>query len=174
MSAPPGRPDRTDKRLMSIPVPTEIDQDIALDWLSYSLGLGEVQVISLIARELIAEHEGHAYVLVPEGVDAARLAQPRHRSIQRLGHTAITQRSHSRASRLFGLGAVRRAVLSRRRSAAGQRDCEGRRASGGRAGRRRKPQSGELARRPLGVQCRGRSESRPSGRLAHSGRRPRL
>jgi hypothetical protein len=62
---------------MSLPVPTEIDKTIALDWLRYSLGLGEVQVVSLAARELIEKHDGHAYTLAPDGVDPARLAKPR-------------------------------------------------------------------------------------------------
>ncbi len=62
---------------MNLPVPTDIDQKVALDWLCYSLGLGEVQVISRAAREFIEEHEGHAYTLAPEGVDPARLAKPR-------------------------------------------------------------------------------------------------
>lgn len=62
---------------MSDPVPTEVDQETAFDWLRYSLGLGEVQVISLPAREVIEDRRGHVYTLAPESVDPARLAKPR-------------------------------------------------------------------------------------------------
>lgn len=60
--------------MTSLPVPTEIDKTIALDWLRYSLGQGEV--ISPAALEFIAGHEGHGYALAPEGVDPALLANP--------------------------------------------------------------------------------------------------
>jgi hypothetical protein len=60
--------------MTDLPRPTEIDQTIALDWLRYSLGQGEV--ISPAALKFIQEHEGHAYTLAPETVDPARLAKP--------------------------------------------------------------------------------------------------
>ncbi|HEY5261369.1 MAG TPA: hypothetical protein VIJ33_04610 [Solirubrobacteraceae bacterium] len=56
-------------------IPTEIDQSVALDWLHYSLGQGEV--ISPAALKFIEERQGHAYTLAPETVDPARLAKPR-------------------------------------------------------------------------------------------------
>lgn len=56
-------------------VPTEVDKTIALDWLRYSLGQGEV--ISPAALKFIEEHQGHAYTLAPETVDPALLATPR-------------------------------------------------------------------------------------------------
>jgi hypothetical protein len=55
-------------------IPTEIDQSVALDWLRYSLGQGEV--ISPAALKVVEEREGHAYTLAPETVDPARLASP--------------------------------------------------------------------------------------------------
>jgi len=61
--------------MTNLVVPTEIDKTIALDWLRYSLGQGEV--ISPAALKFIAEHEGHAYTLAPEMVDPALLASPR-------------------------------------------------------------------------------------------------
>jgi hypothetical protein len=61
--------------MTDLPVPTEIDTTIALDWLRYSLGQGEA--ISPSALKLIAEHEGHIYALAPQAVDPARLATPR-------------------------------------------------------------------------------------------------
>jgi hypothetical protein len=61
-----------------LPVPTEIDQSVALDWLRYSLGQGEVEVISPAALKFIEEHQGHAFTLAPETVDPARLATPRY------------------------------------------------------------------------------------------------
>jgi hypothetical protein len=63
--------------MTNLSVPTEIDQTVALDWLRYSLGQGEVEVISPAARKFIEEREGHAYTLAPETVDPARLATPR-------------------------------------------------------------------------------------------------
>jgi len=60
--------------MTSLPVPTEIDKTIALDWLRYSLGQGEV--ISPAALKFIEEHDGHAYALAPENVDPVRLANP--------------------------------------------------------------------------------------------------
>lgn len=54
------------------PVPIEIDKTIALDWLRYSLGQGEV--ISPAALKFIEGHEGHTYTLAPETVDPVRLA----------------------------------------------------------------------------------------------------
>jgi hypothetical protein len=63
--------------MSDLPQPTEIDQTVALDWLRYSLGLGEVEVISPAALKFIKECQGHAYTLAPETVDPARLATPR-------------------------------------------------------------------------------------------------
>jgi hypothetical protein len=63
--------------MTSLPVPTEVDQTVALEWLRHSLGQGEVEVISAAARKFIDEHQGHAYTLAPETVDPARLATPR-------------------------------------------------------------------------------------------------
>lgn len=59
-----------------LPVPTELDQAIALDWLRYSLGQGEV--ISPAALKFIEERSGHAFTLAPATVDSARLATPRY------------------------------------------------------------------------------------------------
>lgn len=56
-------------------ISTEIDQTVALDWLRYSLGQGEV--ISPAALKFIEEHQGQAYTLAPDTVDPARLAKPR-------------------------------------------------------------------------------------------------
>ncbi|MFI4990778.1 MAG: hypothetical protein ACHQHO_07690 [Solirubrobacterales bacterium] len=56
-------------------ISTEVDQTVAVDWLRYSLGQGEV--ISPAALKFIEEHEGHAYTLAPETVDRERLAKPR-------------------------------------------------------------------------------------------------
>jgi hypothetical protein len=61
--------------MTSLPRPTEIDQTVALDWLRYSLGQGEI--ISPAALRFIEERAGHAYTLAPDGVDPARLAKPR-------------------------------------------------------------------------------------------------
>ncbi len=58
-------------------IPTEVDQTVALDWLRYSLGQGEVEVISPAALKFIEEHQGHAYTLAPATVDPERLAKPR-------------------------------------------------------------------------------------------------
>lgn len=69
----PGWKDRTEA-MTNIPVPIEIDKTIALDWLRHSLGQGEV--ISPAGLKFINEHAGHAYALVPETVDPARLANP--------------------------------------------------------------------------------------------------
>ncbi len=55
-------------------ISTEVDQKVALDWLRYSLGQGEV--ISPAALKFIEERKGHAYTLAPETVDPARLATP--------------------------------------------------------------------------------------------------
>jgi hypothetical protein len=63
--------------MSDLPLPTEVDQTIALDWLRYSLGQGEVEVISSAALKVLEEHRGHAYTLAPETVDPARLANPR-------------------------------------------------------------------------------------------------
>ena len=56
-------------------IPTEVDHTVALDWLRYSLGQGEV--ISPAALEVIEEQRSHAYTLAPDTVDPARLAKPR-------------------------------------------------------------------------------------------------
>lgn len=61
--------------MTKLPRPTEIDQSVALDWLRYSLGQGEV--ISPATLKFFEKHEGHAYTLAPETVDPARLATPR-------------------------------------------------------------------------------------------------
>ncbi len=61
--------------MTELPRPTEIDQSVALDWLRYSLGQGEV--ISPATLKFIEEHEGHAYTIAPETVDSARLVTPR-------------------------------------------------------------------------------------------------
>jgi hypothetical protein len=66
--------DRTEVAMTNLPVPTEIDKTVALDWLRHSLGQGEV--ISPAALEFIVEHEGHAYTLAPATVDPAVLATP--------------------------------------------------------------------------------------------------
>lgn len=71
--------------MTNLPVPTELDQMIADDWLSYSLSQGQVQVISPAAQQFIEEHEGHAYALAPEGVDPARLARPREGAVMTPG-----------------------------------------------------------------------------------------
>jgi hypothetical protein len=55
-------------------IPTEIDQTVALEWLRYSLGQGEI--VSPRALKFIEEHEGRAYALAPETVDPARLVKP--------------------------------------------------------------------------------------------------
>jgi hypothetical protein len=60
--------------MTDLPVPTEINRTIALDWLRHSLGQGEV--ISPAALKFIAERQGHAYTLAPETVDPALLATP--------------------------------------------------------------------------------------------------
>jgi hypothetical protein len=56
-------------------VPTDVDQTLALDWLRYSLGQGEV--ISPAALRFIEERKGRAYTLAPTASDPARLATPR-------------------------------------------------------------------------------------------------
>jgi hypothetical protein len=61
--------------MTDLPRPTEIDPTVALEWLRYSLGQGEV--ISPTALKVIEERQGHAYTLAPETVDPARLAKPR-------------------------------------------------------------------------------------------------
>jgi hypothetical protein len=58
-----------------VPRPTEIDQAVALEWLRYSLGQGEV--ISPEALTFIEQHNGHSYTLAPQAVDPVRLATPR-------------------------------------------------------------------------------------------------
>ncbi len=60
--------------MTDLPVPTEIDMKVALDWLRHSLGQGEV--ISPAALRFIVERQGHAYTLAPETVDPALLATP--------------------------------------------------------------------------------------------------
>lgn len=58
-------------------IPTDIDQEVALDWLRYSLGQGDVEVISPAVLRFLEEREGHAYALASEAVDPARLTTPR-------------------------------------------------------------------------------------------------
>ncbi len=60
--------------MTSAVIPTEIDQTVALEWLQYSLGQGEI--VSPAALETIKEREGHAYTLASETVDPARLTKP--------------------------------------------------------------------------------------------------
>jgi len=67
--------------MTDVVIPTEIDQTVALDWLRYSLGQGEI--VSPAALKFIEEHEGHAYTLAPETVDPARLAKPREGGVAR-------------------------------------------------------------------------------------------
>jgi hypothetical protein len=55
-------------------IPTEIDQTVAIDWLQYSLGQGEI--VSPAALKTIKEREGHAYTLASATVDPARLTKP--------------------------------------------------------------------------------------------------
>jgi hypothetical protein len=60
--------------MTNLPRPTEIGQTVALDWLRFSLGQGEI--ISPMALKFISEREGHAYTLAPDTVDQVRLATP--------------------------------------------------------------------------------------------------
>jgi hypothetical protein len=60
--------------MADLPRLTDIDQDVALDWLHYSLGQGEI--VSPAVLRFIEGREGQAYALVPEGVKPARLAKP--------------------------------------------------------------------------------------------------
>jgi hypothetical protein len=60
--------------MTNLPVPIDIDQAVALEWLRHSLGRGDV--VSSAALEFVAGHEGRAYTLAPETVDRARLARP--------------------------------------------------------------------------------------------------
>jgi hypothetical protein len=60
--------------MTSAVIPTEIDQSVALDWLRYSLGQGEV--ISPAALKFVTEQRGRAYTLASETVDPARLTKP--------------------------------------------------------------------------------------------------
>jgi hypothetical protein len=64
-------------------ISTEVDQKVALDWLRYSLGQGEV--ISPAALKFIEERKGHAYTLAPETVDPARLATPSDGGVTKTG-----------------------------------------------------------------------------------------
>jgi hypothetical protein len=68
-------------------ISTEIDQTVALDWLRYSLGQGEV--ISPAALKFIEEHQGHAYTLAPDTVDPARLAKPREGGVVTTGGARV-------------------------------------------------------------------------------------
>src|ERR1700722_653832 len=52
----------------------DIDQAVALDWLRYSLGQGEI--ISPVTLKFIEGREGHAYALAPEEAKPTRLAKP--------------------------------------------------------------------------------------------------
>jgi hypothetical protein len=69
-------------------IPTEIDQTVALDWLRYSLGQGEV--LSSAALKVIEEQQGHAYTLAPDTVDLARLAKPREGGVVTAGGAQAT------------------------------------------------------------------------------------
>jgi hypothetical protein len=69
--------------MTNLPIPTDIDKTIALDWLRYSLSQGDV--VSPVALKFIEEHEGHAYTLAPETVDPARLAKPHEGAVITLG-----------------------------------------------------------------------------------------
>jgi hypothetical protein len=51
-----------------------LDQTVALDWLRYSLGQGEV--ISPHALSVVEGREGHTFTLAPEQIDPALLADP--------------------------------------------------------------------------------------------------
>ncbi len=64
-------------------ISTEVDQKVALDWLRYSLGQGEV--ISPVALKFIEEREGHSYTLAPDTVDPARLATPSDGGVTKTG-----------------------------------------------------------------------------------------
>lgn len=55
--------------------PTEVDQTVALEWLRYSLGQGEV--ISPEALKVIEGRQGRSYTLAPGTVDTTRLTKPR-------------------------------------------------------------------------------------------------
>jgi hypothetical protein len=68
-------------------ISTEVDQTVALDWLRYSLGQGEV--ISPAALKFIEEHRGHAYTLAPDTVDPARLAKPREGGVVTTGGARV-------------------------------------------------------------------------------------
>jgi hypothetical protein len=68
-------------------ISTEIDQTVALDWLRYSLGQGEV--ILPAALKFIEEHRGHAYTLAPDMVDRARLAKPREGGVVTTGGARV-------------------------------------------------------------------------------------
>jgi hypothetical protein len=52
-----------------------MDQTVALEWLHHSLKQGGV--ISSRTLKVVQEREGHAYALLPDTVDAARLANPK-------------------------------------------------------------------------------------------------
>jgi hypothetical protein len=69
--------------MTNVVIPTEIDKTVALDWLRYSLGQGEV--VSPVALKFIEGHEGHAYTLAPDMVDRALLASPRSGGVTRTG-----------------------------------------------------------------------------------------
>jgi hypothetical protein len=58
--------------MSDLPHPTEIDQAVALEWLRYSLKQGDV--ISSRALKATQERKGHSYALLPDTVDAARVA----------------------------------------------------------------------------------------------------
>lgn len=60
--------------MTDVPKPLEIDQAVALDWLRYSLGQGDV--ISPAVLKLVEERKGRSYVLAPDTVDRSRLANP--------------------------------------------------------------------------------------------------
>ncbi|HEV3320791.1 MAG TPA: hypothetical protein VG147_01215 [Solirubrobacteraceae bacterium] len=83
-------------------IPTEIDQAIALGWLRYSLGQGEI--VSPAALKFIEDHEGHAYTLAPERVDPARLTEPREGGVIKPGAGSPQEALARELERLTGRG----------------------------------------------------------------------
>jgi hypothetical protein len=73
------------------PGPVEMDQAVARDWSGWSLGQVGVGMIGPAVRGVVEERDGHAYALVPEGVDPVLLARPREGGIvgTRAARTAL-------------------------------------------------------------------------------------
>jgi len=65
------------------PLPTEIDQTVALHWLRYSLDLGWTRVVSPAVLKVIERHTGHSYALVPPDTDPERLLRPKEGGVTR-------------------------------------------------------------------------------------------